>query len=391
MNPLVLLDHNEHLLRIEKIRAALAPTKAQAILVTDNANIFYITGRVFAGQIYIPLTGPVIFFIRRPVGLSGDGVVYIRKPEQMAETIGLNIPQSLALELDITAYSTVQRLAAVFPGAELVNGSPAMRLARSVKTPAEIRLMKISGEKQERVYRKIPQLYRPGMTDLELQVEIERESRLAGCLGQFRISGDSMELYMANILVGDNADTPTPYDFAMGGGGMDPSLPVGCNGTVMRPGYSVMVDANGNYTGYMTDMTRTFAVTTLTDLAMKAHQTSIDICSAIARTGVPGTSAKELYELAEKMANEAGLHHYFMGHAQKAGFVGHGVGIEINEMPVLAPRSKDILRVGNAIAVEPKFVIPGVGAVGIENTYIVTESGMERITCAPEEIISFEG
>lgn len=391
MTPLVLLDHNEHMLRIEKIRAALAPTKAQAILVTDNANIFYITGRVFAGQIYIPLTGPLIFFIRRPVGLSGEGVVYIRKPEQMAETLGLNIPQSLALELDITAYSTVQRLAAVFPGAELVNGSPAMRLARSVKTPAEIRLMKISGEKQEMVYRKIPQLYRPGMTDLELQVEIERESRLAGCLGQFRISGDSMELYMANILVGDNADTPTPYDFAMGGGGMDPSLPVGCNGTVMRPGYSVMVDANGNYTGYMTDMTRTFAVTTLTDLAMKAHQTSIDICSAIARTGVPGTSAKELYELAEKMANEAGLHHYFMGHAQKAGFVGHGVGIEINEMPVLAPRSKDILRVGNAIAVEPKFVIPGVGAVGIENTYIVTESGMERITCAPEEIISFEG
>ena len=390
MTPLILLDSQEHSLRIGKIRDALADTGAKAILINDNANIFYITGRVFAGQIYIPAEGPVIFFIRRPVGLSGDGVVYVRKPEQIAETIGLNMPEAIALELDITAYSTVQRLAAIFPGSQIINGSPVMRMARSVKTPAEINLMKISGEKQERVYRSIPRSYRPGMTDLELQVEIEKASRLEGCLGQFRISGDSMELYMANILVGDNADNPTPYDFAMGGAGLDPSLPVGCNGTVIRPGYSVMVDANGNYTGYMTDMTRTFAVTTVDTLAKKAHQVSIDICAAIARAGKPGTPAKELYHLAESMAKDAGLERYFMGHAQKAGFIGHGVGIEINEMPVLAPRSKDILCAGNAIAVEPKFVIPGVGAVGIENTYIVTESGMERITCAPEELISLE-
>lgn len=354
MNPLLILDSEEHNLRIEKIRTALAHTSAQAILVTDNANIFYITGRVFAGQIYIPLQGPVIFFIRRPVGLEGDGVVYIRKPEQMAESLGLNMPQSLALELDITAYSTVKRLSAIFPGVEIVNGSPVMRIARSVKTPAEIRMMKISGEKQERVYRRIPHLFRPGMTDLELQVEIERTSRLEGCLGQFRISGDSMELYMANILVGDNADTPTPYDFAMGGEGLDPSLPVGCNGTIIKPGYSVMVDANGNYTGYMTDMTRTFAATTIEPLAEKAHRTSIEICKAIAKEGKPGIPAKALYETAEAMAKEAGLERYFMGHAQKAGFVGHGVGIEINELPVLAPRSKDILQEGNAIAVEPK-------------------------------------
>ena len=74
---------------------------------------------------------------------------------------------------------------------------------------------------------------------------------------------------------------------------------------------------------------------------------------------------------------------YFMGHRSHAGFVGHGIGIEVNEAPVLAPRSKDILQAGNVIAVEPKFVIPGVGAVGVENTYIVTDKGGECITCAP--------
>ena len=389
MKQLVVLAPEENALRLSRLRKALAESGTDAVLISDNANIYYLTGRVFAGYVYVPATGPEIYFVRRPVGLEGDGVVYIRKPEQIAETIGLNVPAVLALELDVTSWNDVNRLSAVFGESRIVNASPMMRRLRSVKTAAEIALMKISGEKQERVYRRVPHLYREGMTDLELQVEIERLSRLEGCLGQFRISGDSMELYMGNVLAGENADTPTPYDFAMGGEGLDPSLPVGCNGSIIRPGESVMVDVNGNYTGYMTDMTRTFAVTTVDSLAQKAHQCSIDICAAIAAAGIPGTEAKALYEIAEKMAADAGLEHYFMGHKQKAGFVGHGVGIEINELPVIAPRSRDILAENNAIAVEPKFVIPGTGAVGIENTYIVTPSGMECITNAPQQIISF--
>ena len=76
-----------------------------------------------------------------------------------------------------------------------------------------------------------------------------------------------------------------------------------------------------------------------------------------------------------------------MGHKQQAGFVGHGVGLEINEAPVLAPRSKHILKEGMTFALEPKFVIPGVGAVGIENTYVVTSTGIEVLTRFDEEII----
>ena len=75
-----------------------------------------------------------------------------------------------------------------------------------------------------------------------------------------------------------------------------------------------------------------------------------------------------------------------MGHRQQAGFIGHGVGIEVNEWPVIAPRSRHIIEKGNVIAIEPKFVIPGVGAVGIENTYVVTEEGLECMTNFPEEI-----
>jgi Xaa-Pro aminopeptidase len=94
-----------------------------------------------------------------------------------------------------------------------------------------------------------------------------------------------------------------------------------------------------------------------------------------------------MYEMAANMAKEAGLEKYFMGHTQHAAFCGHGIGIEINESPVIAPRSRDILAVNNAIAMEPKFVIPGIGAVGIENTYIITPECARCITNAPEEIL----
>lgn len=388
MKRLLLLEQSEFESRLQKVRAQMNDT--DALLISDNANIYYLTGRVFAGYVYLPLRGMPLMFVRRPVGLEGDGVVYVRKPEQIVETLGLNMPASIGLELDVTSYSDIERLKHVFDGARVVNASPMMEAARAVKTQREIELISDSGVKQERVYRRVPHLYQEGMTDLELQVEIERVSRLEGCLGQFRISGNSMELFMANILVGENADTPTPYDFAMGGEGLDPSLPVGVNGSIIKSSDSVMVDANGNYTGYMTDMTRTFAVEKLAPLALKAHKCSMDICHAIAEAGRPGVEARTLYELAVNMARDARLHEYFMGHRQKAGFVGHGIGIEINERPVVAPRSHDILAEGNVVAIEPKFVIPGTGAVGIENTYVVESDGMRCLTNAPEEITYFE-
>ena len=93
---------------------------------------------------------------------------------------------------------------------------------------------------------------------------------------------------------------------------------------------------------------------------------------------------------AYEMAAKAGLSDYFMGYTQHAGFIGHGVGIEINESPVLVPRSRDILAAGNIIAIEPKFVIPGTGAVGVENTYLVTENGMECLTNFKEDIIPLD-
>ncbi len=378
--------------RTRHIQQLLQGIGADAILICTNTNLFYSSGRVFNGYTYIPAEGEAHYFVRRPIGLQGNTVHYIHKPEQipaLLAEVGIPYPHRIAIEWD-AVHSDYVRLEKVFSDAEVVNGSPIMRQARSIKTEYEIEQLRLSGEKHDYVYSLIPSLYRPGMRDIELQIEIEHQLRLHGCLGQFRINGQSMELFMGNLLCGDNANNPSPYDFAMGGAGMHHSTPVGCNGTPIVRGTTIMVDMNGNFNGYMTDMTRVFSVGELPELAYRAHQCSTDIHHAIAEVGIPGTPASRLYEIAIEMAQQAGLSDYFMGHRQKAGFIGHGVCIEVNEAPVLAPRSKDILALNQTIALEPKFVIPGVGAAGFEDTYLVTSNGLQAINKAPREIINIE-
>lgn len=375
--------------RIERIQNEMRIAGADALLLSTNANLYYSSGRVYGGYTYVPATGDAIYFVRRPVGLKNGNVVYIHKPEQIPALLaerGISHPSCLALEQDLASYGECIRLSALFPDATVVNGSPVMRRVRAVKSPYEVKLLKISAAHHAEAYRRIRSVYQEGMSDIELQIEIERLLRLSGCLGLFRIGGSSMETFTGTLLCGTNADIPSPYDFAMGGAGLDPALPMGANGSIIKPGMSVLVDLCGNFTGYMTDMTRIFRVGELPELAYRAHRCSIDIHRAFRETAKPGVAASELYRMAADMAKEAGLEEYFMGHAQKAGFVGHGVGIEINEAPVLAPRSRDVLVSGHVIALEPKFVIPQVGGVGIEDTYLITDTGVEQLTEYPEEI-----
>lgn len=393
-----MLGADEQALRMARVAKFMRAAGIRVALVRSNSNLYYLTGRVFRGYIYIntELDAPV-YFVRQPSTLRcrpGERLFHIRKPEEIALLLAENnipVGAPVAFELDSLPYGECIRLArAMAMEAPAGNMSPVLAAARSVKTAVEQKMLVESGEKQSLVYERIPHMYQEGMSDVELQIEIERVSRLEGCLGLFRVGGMEMELFMGNVLTGENADTPSPYDFAMGGEGADPSLPVGANGTIIKPGIPVMVDVNGNYTGYMTDMTRCYYTGELSREALRANQLSIDICDALAAMMIPGTKASDLYARAAEMARLGGMEAYFMGHRSHAGFVGHGIGIEVNELPVLAPRSRDILEEGNVIAVEPKFVIPGIGAIGVENTYIVGSDGGRVITTARQQPVKLD-
>lgn len=379
----------EILLHVAKIKAAMPSDSA--ILVAANVNVFYSTGRFFRGYVFLPKEGNPLYFVVKPQVFSeSEDMAYIRKPEQIADILaerGVGIPARFGLEEDVLSFSDTSRLMKAFGEREFFNATPALREARMVKTPYEIEQMRIDGRRQTSVYSKITSLYRRGMTDLDLQIAIETELRKAGCLGYARVAGNLMEINMGSVLVGANADNPSPYEFAMGGEGADPSLPGGANGTLIRRGETVMIDMNGAFNAYQTDMTRIWSLGDLPALALKAHDCSRAILRALEKEALPGVEVKRLYERAVEIARSEGLEDYFMGHSQKSGFIGHGVGIELNEQPPVAPRCATLLQPGMTLALEPKFVIPEVGAVGVENTYVVTADGLESLTPFPEEIL----
>lgn len=383
-------------LRAQKTQALMAEAGIKAMLVADNANLYYLTGRFFRGYVFLPANGDPIYFVIRPDSVEhGENVVRIRKPEQIASELarlGVELPDTTALELDSLSYSEIRRLDAAVNGTtpdfrSIANASPLLREARMVKTPLELRMMKADGEHQAAVYRRVTRCYKSDMTDLEFQVEIERILRLEGCLGRTRVAGRLMEINMGSVISGENADTPSPYDFSMGGAGTDPALPVGADGKTMKEGTVVMVDMNGCFNGYQTDMTRVWRIGGISQLASRAHACSIRILRVLEKEARPGMEAGELYRRAEAIVEEEGLSPYFMGHRQKAGFIGHGVGIELNEQPALTSRCQTLLKEDMTLALEPKFVIPEVGAVGVENTYRVTADGLENLTPMDEEII----
>lgn len=378
-------------LRRDKIRSLMAQHEIDAALITCNVNLIYTYGRVVSGYLYLPLHAPARLFIKRPNNMVGEYVHPIRKPEQLPELLmecGLSIPSKLMLEGDELTFTEYNRLAACFPQTEVVPcGTSLIRKARSIKTDMEIEMFRRSGIAHAKAYEQIPSVYQPGMTDRQLSVEIERLMRLEGSLGIFRTFGQSMEIFMGSLLAGDNAMNPSPYDFALGGRGLDPSIPIGVDGSLLQPGQSFMVDMGGNFYGYMGDMSRVFSIGRLPEKAYAAHQTCLEIQEAVAEKAKPGVVCEDLYNIAINMVTKAGFADNFMGTTQKAKFIGHGIGLEINEMPVLAPRMKQELEPGMVFALEPKIILPGIGPVGIENSWAVTEEGVEKLTLCKEEIV----
>ena len=381
---------NELELKWRRIQQAMRQEEADGCLLTMNMNLYYVSGQVFNGYFYLPAEGRPYWFVKRLTIPETNQVHVIRKPEQIPDffrDLNLAMPRKLLLEADELSYNEYIRLQHVFRAEATGNASALIRHIRMIKTPWEIEQMRISARKHEAVYREIPACYRPGMRDIELQIEIEKRMRVHGSLGYFRAFGSNMDIFMGSLLAGENAGEPSPFDFALGGPGMHASGPLGANGTLLREGTTVMADMSGNYTAYQTDMTRVFSIGKLPDRAYRVHRVALEIQARMERTAKPGVPCAELYRDALAMAGQEGLEDCFMGTRFQAKFVGHGVGLEINELPVLTTRSKDILQPGMTFAFEPKFVLAGIGAVGIENTFLVTDSGVEKMTLLDENII----
>jgi len=156
---------------------------------------------------------------------------------------------------------------------------------------------------------------------------------------------------------------------------------------VLQQDMPILIDYGGGYNGYITDETRVYVIGTLKEIFKKGYDTAREIIDDAAAFGRVGVDATEIYGRALRLARRAHLEEHFMGYGKgKVSFIGHGLGLEINEWPVITARHHTVLQEGMVFAYEPKFIFPGEGAIGIEVDFIVRKNGLERVTDSPIDI-----
>jgi Xaa-Pro aminopeptidase len=169
---------------------------------------------------------------------------------------------------------------------------------------------------------------------------------------------------------------------------MTPAVPLGSSLKSVELGIPVCVDYGGGYNGYVTDETYVFVIGAMKKIFRKPYDVSREIVEDAAAYGREGVDAAELFNRAAKLAGKAHLNANFLGFGEgQVSFIGHGLGLEINELPVITPRHHTILREGMVFAFEPKFALPGKGAIGIEVDFIVRKDRLERVTNIPLDIV----
>ena len=215
--------------------------------------------------------------------------------------------------------------------------------------------------------------------------------RAHGHEGTVRFRGINSEFFFGQVLGGPSAAVPGPTDTPLAGPGLSPSQGRGASRRPLAAGDAIVVDVTGLAGGYVSDQTRTVFLGDPDPRLVAGYETCRAILLACEELLVPGTPASALYERGLEVAAEAGLEDHYMGFGpDRVRFVGHAIGLELNEAPALARAVHTPLVDGAVIAVEPKLLYPGLGAVGIENSYVVRPGGPEQLTLAGDDPIRVE-
>jgi Xaa-Pro aminopeptidase len=292
------------------------------------------------------------------------------------------------MELDVLPVSLFERWKSILSHDDIVDVSPLIKDLRLIKSEFEIAQIVKSGQIISHVFQKAKEIIREGMREVDIDAALVAEMRKMNHQGFLRMRGFNQEMMCGYVTQGYSATISSNADVPISGFGLSPAIGQGSSVNVVKKGVPVIVDFGGGYNGYITDETRVYAVGELKDIFLKGYQVARDIIEETMGFAREGVDATEIFAKALERVNAAGLEKYFMGHGEgQVSFVGHGLGLEINELPVITPRHKTILKEGMVFAFEPKFIIPNEGAVGIEVDFIVRKDGLQRVTDSPIDII----
>ncbi|RJX19789.1 MAG: aminopeptidase P family protein [Ammonifex sp.] len=380
--------------RVEGLQALLLSQGLTGALIVQSADVVYYTGTYQNGHLYVPVEGKPVFMVRRDFerareSAAVESIVPLKSYRDIPRVIsehGLTAPEKLGLEFDVLPVNVYLQYGKVFPAASFVDISPLIRQQRAVKSDYELEALAESGRLLDAMLAVVPRVAALGETELAMAGMFEGEARRLGHQGLVRFRGMNPDFFMGHLLTGASAAEASYFDGPVSGTGLDQTFAFGAGRRRLEPNEPLYVDYGAAYRSYITDATRVFVFGRLNGRLERAHHAALEIQAAVLDMVKPGVVTADLYDAAVRLAQRAGLAEYFQGWRQPVQFIGHGVGLELNELPVIATGVKEPLAAGMVFALEPKFVFPGEGAVGIENTIVVAQDGARRLTNFPDQI-----
>ncbi|MDD5286260.1 MAG: Xaa-Pro peptidase family protein [Desulfuromonadaceae bacterium] len=384
--------------RCKRLQEYMAASGLDAVIIVQNADLFYFTGTVQNGNLYLPAQGQPIFMVRKDAGRARmeSGLKEVVPFGSMKDIPGILSrygypePGRIGLELDVLPVNFFERYRKVYPNAKYLDATPIIRKVRMIKSHYEIHLMKDAADQMDRVHRRACEVIREGMSDIELAAELEYTARMSGHQGMIRMRGFNSDIFFGHVFSGSDSSVPSYSDTPLGGLGLNTSFGQGAGLKTIERNEVIMVDLVGCADGYLVDQTRNFVIGELSDRLRIAYYDMLKVQKLMMKIALPGASWSSIYDECLALAVEMGYADSFMGaKGSQVSFIGHGLGVEIDEYPFIARGFEDVfLEAGMAFAFEPKVVFPGEGSIGIENTFYLSNEGLKQLTFSSEELFA---
>jgi Xaa-Pro dipeptidase len=358
--------------RIRALQERLSADGVDGAFLVQSADLFYFTGSIQQGVLFVPADGEPVYFVRRVYerALEEAAVLHVARiasPREIPayfESKKVSF-STIGFEMDVMPVLTFQRFSRLFPDAKAVDVSTAIREIRAVKGASEIEAMRACGRNLAGLLSGARGEIRPGITETWLGGVLQGRAISAGHTTITRMRAWNQEVGLGCVI-----------------------SPVGQGHRPFRENEPILVDLMWAQDGYLVDMARTYVIGEFPEKLQRAYEMAVKVMRHIESATRAGAVAGDLYEIGLEAASRSPFAANFMGApGYNVRFIGHGVGIEADEFPFIAKGSDTVLASGMTFALEPKFVFPSEGAVGLENTYLVTETGFEKLTLMEEGII----
>lgn len=380
--------------RIDGLKRAMAEGDIDFAVIVENVDKFYFTGTMQSGPLVVPLDGDPVLFVTKGTERARSETMLDITPVKTDREIGRILSDRgvskgrAGFELDVVSVSWFERARRYIHFDTYGDITPAIKELRAVKSPFELEQIRKSGAMASRVFEKAKDVVREGVSEIDIDAALVAEGRRLGHQGYVRMRGLNQEMTTITVQSGYTGTVPTFVDGPITGAGVTPAVPNGSSFKKVERGIPVTIDYGGGYNGYTTDETRVFVAGELRERFRKPYEIARTIVEETAAFGREGIDCTEIFSRAREIVKKAGLLEYFMGHGEgQVRFIGHGLGLEINELPVITALHHRTLKEGMVFAFEPKFVLPPHGAIGIEVDFIVRPDRLERVTSDPLDIV----